>query len=31
MDKRVMKWAGNDINNVNINTKKEKLLREKWG
>ncbi len=23
MDKRVMKWAGNDINNVNINTKKE--------
>lgn len=31
MDKRVMKWAGNNINNVNINTKKEKLLREKWG
>lgn len=31
MDKRVMEWANNDINNVNIDPKKEKFLREKWG
>jgi len=30
MDKRVMEWANNDINNVNIDPKKEKFLREKW-